>query len=114
MKNKPEEKGVEIPTVKVVQAQIQYCPDHYDELMRALLDRNLGQHISSSAEELADKLMEGQMDVMVEASTAITSSALQLFGPEAVMAQNGCPVCALRSIITHVADYLAVRYTKGN
>lgn len=94
--------------------QIEYCPDHYGELQKALLDRNLHDYISGSAEEMVSKLERGKSDAGLEASSAITTSAMQLFGPESVMNIGGCPVCAFHNIIDHVADHMAVKFKRSN
>tara|TARA_R110002126_G_scaffold55928_6_gene149896 strand:+ start:873 stop:1193 length:321 start_codon:yes stop_codon:yes gene_type:complete len=94
--------------------QIQYCPQHYHDLMNALLDRSLHEFLSASSEEMVDKLEAGRPDAGLEATSAITAGAMQLFGPEAVMEMGGCPVCAFHNIIDHVTDHMAVKYRKAN
>ena len=97
-----------------INAQIKYCQGHYDELILALLDRQLEPHISATPEELSEKLQAGKMDAGLEASSAITTGAISLFGPEALLANEGCPVCAFHNVIIHVADHLAVKYLRSN
>lgn len=94
--------------------QIKYCQDHYDELIAALVERQLSPDLSRSSEELIEKLLDGKMDAGLEASTAITSGALSLFGPEAILNQDGCPICTFQNIIIHVADHMAVKYRELN
>lgn len=94
--------------------QITYCQAHYDELIMALVDRQLMNEIAQTQEELVAKLEAGKMDAGLEASTAITTGALQLFGSEAILAQGGCPICAFHNIIHHVTDHLAVKYRETN
>lgn len=94
--------------------QVKYCQSHYDELTMALLERQLHDQIAQTQEQLIEKLIAGEMDPCLEASNAITSGALSLFGPEGVLAADGCPVCAFTNIITHVADHIAVKYRKTN
>lgn len=101
--------------VEGVQAtQVEYCGKHYSELITALLERQLEDDISNSQEELRDKLEHGISDAGLEAASAITSAAISLFGPQAILAAKGCPVCAFTNIITHVADHMAVKYRKPN
>jgi len=94
--------------------QIKYCQAHYDELIEALVERQLTPDLSRNSEELIEKLLDGKMDAGLEASTAITSGALSLFGPEAILNQDGCPICTFKNIITHVADHMAVKYRELN
>ncbi len=93
---------------------IVYCQAHYDELLVALVDRQLEADISRTSEELVDKLEAGEMDAALEASTAITSASMALFGPEVILNNDGCPVCTFKNIITHVADHMAVKYRDVN
>lgn len=93
---------------------IEYCGEHYFEILDALRLRNLMKDVSSSPEELIEKLEAGKMDVGLEASNAITASALQTFGPEAVINAGGCPLCTFKNIVSHVTDHLAVKYRKTN
>lgn len=97
-----------------ISTQVKYCQDHYDQLMFALVERNMADHLSKSPEELVEKLQNDQMDAGLEASSAITTAALELFGPDAILSAGGCPVCTFGNIITHVADHMAVKYTKSN
>ena len=39
---------------------IEYCPKHYSDLMHALLERNLHEFLSGSAEEMVEKLEAGR------------------------------------------------------
>jgi hypothetical protein len=94
--------------------QIEYCQPHYDELIGALLERNLHDHLATDSAELADRLEKGKMDAGLEVTSAITSIALQMFGPDHVLASDGCPLCAIHNIVTHVADHIAVKYTRSN
>lgn len=94
--------------------QVKYCQAHYDELCRALLERQLGEYIAETQEALIEKLVAGEMDPCLEASNAITGGALSMFGPEIIIAHGGCPVCTFSSIITHVADHIAVKYRGTN
>ena len=105
---------LEIQEVPVQCTHIEFCGEHYQELMNALLERGLHSHISSCAEEMVDKLEKGVPDVGLEATSAITSSAMQLFGPEHVVQMGGCPLCAFSKIIDHVADNLAAKYLRSN
>ena len=120
MKSNVEEKGNVTPMDEQVEihevqcTHIEFCAEHYGALMNALLDRQLHKHISSCAEEMVDKLESGVPDVGLEATSAITSSAMQLFGPEAVVQLGGCPLCAFDNLVNHVADNLAVKYTRSN
>ncbi len=93
---------------------IEYCGDHYFRILDALRLRNLMKDVSSSSEELIAKLEAGKMDAGLEASNAITSAALQTFGPEAVINNGGCPLCTFENIVSHVTDHLAVKYRKTN
>ncbi len=95
-------------------AQIQYCQTHYDELIMALVERRLESYIARDSKQLADTLESGRMDAALEASSAITSGALSLLGYEAILARDGCPICALNDVITHVADHVAVKYLRSN
>lgn len=104
----------EVVTLASESVQVQYCSDHYNELTFALLERQLGEKIAQSQEELIEKLVAGQMDPCLEASSAITSAAISMFGAEAVLEVDGCPVCAFHNIITHVADHIAVKYRGTN
>lgn len=121
MKNREDANAERIPMDDVVMVEeavrcthIEFCAEHYNELMGALIDRNLQGHLSSCAEEMVDKLEKGQPDAGLEATSAITSSAMQLFGPEAVVNVGGCPLCAFAGIVNHVADNLAVKYLRSN
>jgi len=103
------------PTVEIPQTQqIKYCQPHYDELIMALVERRLDAYIARDSVELADSLEAGQMDVALEASSAITTGAISLLGYEAILAREGCPVCALKDVITHVADHMTVKYLRSN
>jgi len=93
---------------------IEYCGEHYFEILDALRKRNLESDISSSSEELIAKLEAGKMDVGLETSNAITATALQCFGPAALLQMGGCPLCAFKNIINHVTDHMAVKYRKTN
>ena len=93
---------------------IEYCPKHYSDLMHALLERNLHEFLSGSAEEMVEKLEAGKGDAGLDASSVITGAAMSLFGPEAVIESDGCPVCAFYNIINHVADHMARKYTRSN
>lgn len=104
----------EVVTIADESVQIEYCSEHYEQLKMSLLSRQLGEQISTTQQELIDKLVEGRMDPALEASNAITSSALEIFGPEAIEAAGGCPVCAFENVIDHVADHMAVKYRKTN
>lgn len=113
--NNDKENEDAIPTVAEVQVtQIKYCQMHYDELIMALVQRNLQNFIATTSDELADTLEAGRMDVALEASSAITNGAMSLLGYEAILAQDGCPVCAIQNIIAHVADHVAVKYLRSN
>lgn len=91
--------------------QVTYCSRHYDELVRSLLERQLASYMSTTQEEMIGKLTRGESDPHLDASSAITSAALSLFGPEAVVqSANGCPLCAFSQILEHVSDHIALKY----
>ena len=83
-------------------------------MIDALRLRGMEGDISSSPTELIAKLEAGEMDVGLETSNAITATALQCFGPEALLQLGGCPLCAFKNIINHVTDHMAVKYRKTN
>lgn len=91
--------------------EIKYCEQHWSDLMFALIDRNLSGQITRDAEELRAKLDAGGMDPALDASSAITTTALQIFGPFPLLENNGCPVCCFQNIINHVADNMQAKYT---
>lgn len=93
---------------------IKYCKSHYNELTIALLERQLQEHMSQDEEDLINKLESGKMDVLLEASNAITATALQMFGTDSVISFGGCPACTFQNVITHVADHLAVKYRRSS
>lgn len=93
-------------------AEIKYCDKHWAELMFALIDRNLADQITSDPEKLRAKLDAGKMDPALEASSGITTTALQIFGPFPILEQQGCPVCCFQNIINHVADNMQAKYTE--
>jgi hypothetical protein len=93
---------------------IQYCQEHYDELVFALLQRGLEGHISRTQDEMIEKLKAGEMDAALESSNAITAGAISMFGPEIILAYEGCPVCTFHKVIEHVADHIAVKYKGTN
>ena len=111
-KNKSERSESAILTVGDKVTRIEYCQEHYDKLLRALLERNLGPHISTDPEEFVRKLQDGKSDAAMDATAAITSTAVSLFGLDQIL--NGCPLCAFDNLITHIADHLAVKYTRSN
>ena len=100
--------------VQVTNMQIKYCQNHYDELIFALTERGMGNQLCENAGQLAEKLQSGKMDPGLEASTAITQAAMSMFGPEILLNNDGCPVCAIYNVITHVADHMATKYLKSN
>ena len=112
--NNDEQNGDRIPTADPQATLIEYCGEHYSELITALLDRQLAQDISGSQAELRNKLENGESDAGLEAASAITSAAISLFGPEAILQASGCPLCTFQHIVTHVADHLAVKYRESN
>lgn len=119
MPKERKESAERTPTVEVVlentqATQIEYCGEHYSDLMTALLDRQLTADMATSSEQLRNKLEKGIPDASLEAASAITSAAISLFGPHAILAAKGCPVCAFNNIIIHVADHMAVKYRKSN
>lgn len=120
MKNRSDENGNGTPTADCTMTmpdgavQIEYCSRHYEELKMSLLQRNMSDLVSTTQAELIEKLVGGGMDPMLEMSNAITGAALQTFGPESIMANGGCPLCAFENIIDHVADHMAIKYRKSN
>lgn len=108
--NSEEERSEEILTPDV----IQYCDDHYKEVMTALLERGLGDFIATDEDELQGMLERGQMDARLEATHAITVGALSLFGHEIILMSYGCPLCTFQNIVNHVSDNLVPRYRESN
>lgn len=100
--------------VNSLTGEIKYCQKHWSDLMFALIDRNLQQHMTRDPEELMAKMQAGLGDPALEASTAITTTALQVFGPFPVLEHEGCPVCAFQNIITHVADNMQEKYAEAH
>lgn len=93
---------------------IVYCDEHWKELIDALTARNLQAHMSHTKEEFAQRLMMGDIDVTFEASTMITTTALNLLGSLALTEANNCPVCALHAITHQVADFMAQKYCRSH
>lgn len=93
---------------------VQYCQEHYDELTMSLLERRLDKLVCQTQEELIALLIEGKMDPLLESTSAITSAAIQMFGPETISNSGGCPVCTFKNVIGHVADHMAVKYLRSN
>jgi hypothetical protein len=93
---------------------VKYCQEHYDELHMALVQRQLADQICETQEQLIELLVNGEMDPLLESSNAITSAAIQMFGPHAILDSGGCPICCFRNVITHVADHMAVKYRESN
>lgn len=90
---------------------IKWCDGHWAELMFALNDRGLGNDIAPDAEALNAKLMRGQTDPCWDACNRLNMGAMEIFGPDKVIAENGgCPACAFANIVQHVADLSAMQY----
>ena len=109
-KRKPEE----TPMAETHAVQIKYCQKHYDELTLSLIDRQLQEFVATSQEDLLEKLKAGEMDPLLESSNAITSAAIQMFGPATILNSQGCPVCTFKDVINHIADAMAVKYRRSN
>ncbi len=95
--------------------QIQWCDGHWAELMFALRDRGLEGQIAQTTEELNAKFAAGELDPCWEAFNMINMAALEIFGPDKIVQENGgCPVCAFANIAQHVADLMHSKYGKLN
>jgi hypothetical protein len=90
---------------------VKWCQEHWGELMFSLKDRGLGDQISPDAETLNAKFLRGEMDPCWEACNMVNIGALEIFGVNKVVGENGgCPVCAFANITQHVADLMAMKF----
>jgi hypothetical protein len=96
--------------IDLPQKMVQFCEDHWDELLFALVDRNLTDQIAHDSDALALKLNSGQMDPAMEAGTALTTTAIGVLGIDTVLQHAGCPVCAFNHVIELIADRMAMKY----
>lgn len=94
--------------------EIRYCDKHWADLVLALQERNLRRFMSSNDEEFHERLTHGQMDVTFEASTQLTTVAINLFGTDEIRSANGCPACAFEKIIPLTADSMARKYNQAH
>ena len=104
----------EVISIGEEHAMISYCRPHYTEIVRALLDRQLGHLVAEDETDLLDRMDRGEPECTLEVTRTITTSSLTLFGPAAILAMDGCPVCAFRNIIPHIADHMAVKYGRSH
>lgn len=92
---------------------IKWCDGHWAELMFALKDRGLGDDIAPDADSLNEKFIKGETDPCWDSAQRINMGAMEIFGPEKIINENGgCPVCAFANIVQHVADLTAISYNK--
>ncbi len=106
---------LDIPTMDLPEGcdlkRIKWCEGHWAELMFALKDRGLDDQIAATADELNAKFATGELDPCWEACNMLNMGALEIFGPDRVVAENdGCPVCAFANIIQHAADIMHTKY----
>lgn len=98
-------------SVVIQTGTIQYCQKHWSKLMFGLIDRNLQPYMAEDNEQLTEKLANGMGDACFETHTFITSQAIGLFGPAALINMHGgCPACAFENIIDHVSDVMAIKF----
>lgn len=93
---------------------IKYCDSHFNELINALMERNLGDKICNTPSELVERLRTGGMDPLLESSNSITTAALHLFGTDVVLQNGGCPLCTFGAVVSHIADHMATKYLRSN
>lgn len=94
---------------------IKWCDGHWAELMFALRERGLDDQIAADAEELNAKFVSGKLDPCWEGTNMINMGALEIFGPDRIIKENGgCPVCSFANIIPHVGDLMARKYGSVN
>lgn len=102
----------ETPMVKPL--QINWCRDHWANLMYGLQDRGLGALISPSRELLQEKFDKGELDPCYEGTMALNIAALQFFTPQTLLNKyKGCPICAFSDITNHVCDGMAKKFTES-
>ncbi len=90
---------------------IKWCETHWAELMFALRDRGLSNHIAPDAKTLNEKFARGEMDPCWEACNMVNIGAFECFGAPKIIDDNGgCPVCAFANIIQHVTGIVALKY----
>jgi len=89
---------------------IQYCPEHWNNLVWGLVDNGLEEFISKDDTTLLDRLVHGKNDAGIESSTLITTLAIQVFGPEGLAKYDGCPVCAFNNITPYVISRITPNY----
>lgn len=90
---------------------IKWCEGHWAELMFALKDRGLSPKIAQDADALNEKFLKGEVDPCWEAHSSINMGALELFGPDKIIDENGgCPVCAFANIVQHIADVMTIKH----
>lgn len=109
-----------IPNVQVVAPEVakavtvQLCDEHDRELAMALAMRGMERHVRMTDEERQLMAELGQSDPLTIARVQLTMSAMQTFGAEILKICKGCPVCAFHSVVTVVADAMALQFTKGH
>ncbi len=106
---------LDIPTMELPEASqlraIKWCDGHWAELMFALKDRGLEDQIAATPEQLNSKFASGELDPCWEACNMINMGALEIFGPDKILTENGgCPVCAFANIVQHAGDLMHAKY----
>lgn len=102
-----------VPEVIKHERVIKWCAGHWSELMFALKDRGLGADISPDAETLNQKFLNGETDPCWDACQRVNMGALEIFGPDKIVVENGgCPACAFANIVQHAADLTAIIHNK--
>lgn len=75
-------------------AKIQFCNDHYDDLMKKLELHGIDHLITSGLESLKARLAAKRIDPLWHAQEALMRLSINTIGSEGVV-QHRCPVCAL-------------------
>lgn len=110
--NTPEiqESPGSVPPEKA-ERRIEWCAGHWAQMCKALSDRGLDDQISKSQEELDEKFSMGQIDPLWEACQLVNVSAIEIFGIEKILNENGgCPLCAFANMAEHIADVIVTKY----
>ena len=90
---------------------IEWCDEHWQQMIFALQTRGCDASIARSVQEQDEKFRNGDSDALVEAVNMINLLAIQVCGiAQIVQKHDGCPVCALGSIIDIIANQTAAKY----
>jgi hypothetical protein len=92
----------------------QLCEIHEHELYIALQMRGMEKYITLDEEQRKLLAELGQSDPITLSHVQLAIGSMQAFGVDHVKACNSCPVCAYHSVITLVADAMALQFTKGH